>query len=316
MLIINLIMFFLALIVLIIAAYYGVKSLIWLAHALKLSEFVMAFIAGAIATSLPELFISINASLNKASEIVIGNILGSNIADIALVAGLIIVFARQISTTNVKIRRDAIWMFLLGSLPLVLFFLGNGLSRIDGALLIFSSFFYMFYIFKIRKQFKKVLKARINAKQTFYYTVILITCLALIYFSAHYVVNYAKLLAIDLKISTLFVALFLISIGTSLPELALEIQAIKLKKASIALGDLLGSVIANSTIILGIAALISPIKAELTTIFIAALFFILAAYLFVTFMHSGKKLLLSEGIALIIVYILFIIVEFYIKTLS
>ncbi len=314
MLIVNLIMFFLALIILCIAAYYGVKTLVWLAYALRVSQFVMAFILAAIATSLPELFVSVIASLNKANEIVIGNIIGSNIADITLIGGLIIVFARKINIKNPKIRRDSIWMFILGCLPIVLFFIGNSISRLDGIILLLSSIFYVVYIFKIKKEFKKVLEAKVDVKRTFYHTILLVICLILVYFSSSYVVNYAKLLAIDLKVSPLLISLFLIAIGTSLPELALETQAIRLKKVNIALGDLFGSVIVNSTIILGISALINPITAEITAIFIAALFFVLSAYLFVVFVYSGKKLVLEEGVGLIIVYILFVIIEFYVKT--
>lgn len=316
MLLLNLIMFSLALGVLIYSASVGIKSLVKLAQGLKVSEFVMAFIIAAIATTLPELFVTINASLIKTGEIVIGNVLGSNLADLGLIGGLVIVFARSISTTNKKIRRDSIWMFLLGILPLLLFFIGKGISRIDGAILIISTLLYIIYIFKIKKEFKKTLKATLKAKEIFFHTVILFVSLALIYFSADYTVKYAQILAIDLKISPLFVALFLIAIGTSLPEFALSIQAVRLNKPSIALGDLLGSVIANSTFILGIGSLINPIKAEITTIFIASLFFVLTAYLFVIFMHISKKLTLAEGVGLVIIYILFIIVEFYIKAVT
>lgn len=311
MLINNLIMFFLSLIILIIASYYAVKTILWLAHALKISEFVMAFIIGSLATTLPELFISINGSLLNAGEIVLGNIVGSNIVDISLIAGIIFVFARELK--GKKIRTEAIWMFLLGCLPLVLFFIQKSLNVISGTILLISFFIYYIFIFKIKKQFRKILKIEANVRQVFFNTLILILTFLLVYFSSFFVIEYGKLLAYDLKVSPTLIGLFLIAIGTSLPELTLGFQAIRLREPYVALGDLLGAVISNSTFVLGIASLINPITAKLTTMFIASLFFILSSYLFVTFIYSGKKLTAVEGVALILVYVLFVIIELYLK---
>ena len=134
----------------------------------------------------------------------------------------------------------------------------------------------------------------------------------LLFVSSIFVVKYATLLSFDLKLPAIMIGLFLISIGTTLPELTFGVRAAMTGHAEMALGDQIGTIIANATLILGIIAIICPIQAAFAPFLIAAIFMLLVAFLFATFMESGSKLSITEGISLILLYVFFIIIEFYI----
>jgi cation:H+ antiporter len=133
--------------------------------------------------------------------------------------------------------------------------------------------------------------------------------LLLLYASSHFVVKYGTDLALGLMLPPIFVGLFFLALGTSLPELVFTVKAMTQNHAEFAIGDLIGSVVMNSTLVLAVAALIFPITVNIFLFLTSALFMILAAVLFATFVRSGKKFTYLEGISLLILYILFIIVE-------
>jgi cation:H+ antiporter len=109
----------------------------------------------------------------------------------------------------------------------------------------------------------------------------------------------------------------MISFGTTLPELTFESKAILARHRYMALGDLIGSVVANSTLILGIVAVIHPITITNFLIFLTSSFFMITvAFLFMTFIECEKHILWQEGIALILLYILFVIIELNIRSLE
>ena len=117
-------------------------------------------------------------------------------------------------------------------------------------------------------------------------------------------------------IPSILIGLFMVSIGTTLPELTFEVKAVLAKHRYMALGDLLGSVVANSTLVLGVTALIHPITADFLLFITSASFMVVVAFLFMTFVESEKKITLQEGIALIMLYVLFIIVMFNMRIIE
>ena len=141
----------------------------------------------------------------------------------------------------------------------------------------------------------------------------LAACLVFLQLSASSTVKYATSVSETLAVPPIFIGLFVISIGTSLPELMVGVSAAKKGKSDIVMGDIIGSVVTNATLILGIAALINPIQANFMLFITSTGFMLLAAFLFVTFTESGNKLYQKEGVALIMLYILFLIVELNLK---
>lgn len=316
MLITNLLFFIAACVVLVMAGSWIVKSLTKIARFLKVSEFMAAFIILAFSTSIPELFVGISAALSKSPNLSLGNVIGSNIANLSLIMGIAIVLARGIKVESKTIRHDATNMFFVALLPLVLILIGHKLSRIDGAILLAVFIFYIFRLVRKRRRFVAKLENQIKRKEIVLYSFIFIIAFVALYFSAQYVVKYAELLAIGLKLPHILIGLFLIAIGTSLPELVVGIRAVTSGSSEMTLGAMIGSTVANSLLVLGVTAIICPIEPDFLLFFTSAMFMLIVVFLFGTMTESGKKLYLREGLSLIFLYIFFIMIEFYIHSLQ
>ena len=315
MLIVNLLIFALACIVLVTSGTLLVKTLTKIAAFLKLSEFVVGFIIMAFATSLPELFVGITSALAKNPALSLGNIIGANIIDLTLVVGIVILIGRGIKIESRKTKTDALYMVFIAALPMVLMLIGSSLSRLDGVILLIAFALYARRILKQRRLFKKEVEDGIKRPEIIITTVLFIFSLALLFLSARFVVEYATLLSVDLALPPIIVGLFIISIGTTLPELTFGIRAVLAGHSQMALGDLIGAVVVNSTFVLGIVSIICPITANMLLFSVSAIFMVVVAFLFATFVESGNKLYIKEGISLIMLYIFFVIIEFYIKAI-
>ncbi len=315
MLIINLLLFLFFCVILVSSGGLLVRSLKKIAGFLHVSEFIVGFILMAFATSLPELFIGISSALNKNSALALGNVIGANILNLTLVMGILILIGRGIKIKNKRTKADALYMVGLAALPLILMLIGGSISRFDGVILIVSFFVYSIILYMGRGSKSKEFSMIERRWEPVAYTALFIFGLALMFLSSHFVVKYASLLSIELNFPPIMIGLFLISVGTTLPELTFGVRAILSGNSEMALGDQIGSVIANATFILGVTAVIYPISANLVLFFTAGIFMIIVAFLFATFVESGNKLYIKEGISLIMLYIFFLIIEFYVKGL-
>jgi len=207
-------------------------------------------------------------------------------------------------------------MVFIAALPIGLMLMGNELSRLDGAILLAVFLFYMIHLIKERKEFKKEVKEKIKHLDIVLNVIIFMLSLILLFLSANFVVDYATKISMELLLPPILVGLFIVSIGTTLPELTFDIQAVIKKHPEMALGDVIGSVVINSTLVLGITSIIYPITANFLLFFSSAFLMLIIAFIFATFVESGRKLYLKEGIALVLLYIFFIMIEFYIKTIG
>jgi cation:H+ antiporter len=130
--------------------------------------------------------------------------------------------------------------------------------------------------------------------------------------SANYVVAFATNLSVDLALPAVLIGLLILSLGTSLPELVLNAKAALSKHDELAIGDTLGSVITNSTLVLGVTALITPISTDIFFFFSSALFMIVITFIFITFGESDRGISWKEGISLILLYVFFLVIETYV----
>ena len=315
-LITNIILFALSCFVLITSGSYLIKSLSKIASFLKMSEFVVSFIILGMATSLPELFVGISAALIKQPAIALGNVIGSNIANLTIILGIPILLAKGLNITSKTTKKDSIFMMGIAAIPLILMVIGQKLSRIDGIILIVIFFAYTTWLVRQRKGFSKQLQDGVGRWEVVKNMLIFVISFLVLYFSAKFTVKYASLISTDLALPPIFIGLVIIALGTSLPELVVGTQAAMQRKDDILLGNIIGSVVANSTLILGVTAIIYPITANLVIFFTGISFMILTALLFTTFVESGNKLYLKEGIAMIILYFFFIMFELYMKNIS
>lgn len=313
MLMYNIFYFILSCAFLVVSGIYLVKSLSKISRFLGISEFSAAFIIMAFATSIPELFVGISSALSGNPELSLGNIIGANILDLTLIMGIIILASRGIKLDNGKIGNDVYYMLSAVLLIVILYFFGMGLSRVDGGILLCFFAFNVFRIFRKRKKYKSKIKGGRAKNHRFFSLLIFIISLIVLFVSSKYVVEYASALAVDLNFPKIVIGLLLLSFATTLPELVFGISASNMKHKQMGVGDQLGTIVANSTLILGLVALISPIKADFTSFLTSSMFLILGAGLFVIFTKTGKYLDKREGIWLILIYVIFVIVEFFLR---
>lgn len=314
MLAVNLTLFIIACIVLFISGAWLVKSLIKIAMFLRASEFIVGFVIMAFATTVPEFSVGITSALSGQPEIALGTVIGSNIANLTIVFGIVVVLARGIKISSKKIKKDALWMFAITLLPLTLMIIGKSISRIDGVILLAALVLYIWRMFRMRKEFRREMGTdHIKRREIVFHIFFFVFSLIVLFVSAKFVVQYATIISIELMLPTILIALFLIALGTSLPELVFQTRAVLSKHPDMAIGDAIGAVVLNSTWVLGTAAIIHPITSNFVLFLISGVFMVMAAFLFATFVESGSKIYIKEGLSLIFFYLFFIMVELYVK---
>ncbi len=312
MLIFDLIMFLAACLVLIKSGSILVKSVTKIAIFLRLSDFVIAFILVAFTTSLPELFVGITSAIKNAPVLSLGNIIGANIVDVALVMGIASILARNIKVSYSIARRDSIYIFLIALVPL---FLASdyALSRRDGIVLLVVFGFYLRKLLRTRLAKKSMLNSVTPfefLKSSWMFALGAVLLLA----SAYFTVKYATLLAFELEIPLILIGLSIVAIGTTLPELVFESKAVMTGRKELAVGDMYGSIVINSTLILGLVSIIRPIVVINHAIFLLAIaFLIITLAIFTVLINTRYGISWKTGVLLIIMYIIFIITEFYMK---
>jgi len=294
-------------------------SLTELSKITKVGKFAITSLLLAFATSVPELVVGITAALEGRPGLALGVVLGSNIADISLVIGGAAVISGSFGVAGEFLKIDIFSVFLAGVLPLMLLMDGD-LSRVDGIILLFVYGMYNFGLLnkgvKRKSQPSRIVKKFLqNAvdKRVNRWLAWLFLGAAMLMFSADMIVKTGAGLAQLLGVPVFLVGLFLVAVGTSLPELSFEIGAIKRKQVGMALGDLFGSIVANSTLVLGLVSVIAPIKLQngLEEYLLASATFGMIFLLFWYFVRSKKKLERWEGFILLVAYALFVAAEFW-----
>lgn len=284
--------------------------------------FALSAIILALATSFPELFVGITSAIEGASNLSLGVVLGSNIANIALVGGLTAFFVGKVHVYGEYMRRDVWIAFLAGILPIILASDGI-LNRIDGLILLTIYFAYSTGFFK--KRYIEIGKEQ--QEEGFVYRFMrrfnhidsaksrefgkLFLGIAVMLFSADSIVKLSKLLAIEANIPLFLVGLFILAAGTSLPEFAFSLRSLEDHEPSMFFGNLLGSVIANSTLIVGVVSLIRPIEIfAFNEYLVASIFFVILFIIFIIFIRTKHRLDRWEAAVLLLLYSLFLFIEF------
>jgi len=313
MIIISFLLFLLFFGILIKCAGYSIKYSSRLAKAFNFPEFLVSFLVIALISVLPEATVSILSALRNEPGLSMGTLLGSNIADLTLVMGVASLFSFKGLQVKSKILKNNIYYLILLFFPLLLGVDGT-FSRTDGLILILIGFLFFGKLYlenhHLHKQIKKNKKEKV-----FKSIVFLIISLTILLVSAFYTVQFALKFAYEISLPAVLIGITILAIGTCLPELIFSIRAVKKNHDDLALGDILGTVITDSTIILGIVALISPFSYNPENLYITGMAMFLAGVFVTRFMKSEKDLTKFEGVLLILLYILFVAVEFFVNTL-
>ncbi len=266
-----------------------------LAMSFGVSILIIALTFVAIGTSMPELLVSVQAALAGKSDLAIGNVLGSNIANIGLILGATGLIT-PLGIKAILLRRE-IPILILFTIFTYILTLDGKLGRVDGLLLLFSfvGFNTMFYFLAKQEQdARRSLLADIDTEpipaavvRANEFAFLCIGIIALV-IGSRLMVEGAVNLARSIGVSELVIDITLVAFGTSLPELATSLSAAFNKETDLAIGNVVGSNIANLLLILGITALLQPIavnRAEVQFEFIVMIAF---AILLVPFMRQQK----------------------------
>jgi cation:H+ antiporter len=305
--IIDIIIFLVALSTLLVAANYFTNSAEAIGAWFKLPPFVIGVFIVGIGTSLPELISGIISINNGASEILPGNVIGSNISNILLITGLAVIINRK----KIILESNYLYIdlhFLLGSFIFfyMIAFDGN-INPIEASIGIILFIIYSIYL--IKEGTKEAANIDVPIKKPpipIKYILILIATGVGIYLGAEYTVSSLNSIAITLGIPSSIIALTLLSLGTTLPELAVNISAIKKGKAELAIGNVLGSCIFNSLAISGICSLFGNIVVPQNLLSFSLPMMAVSGLLFYL-LTQDKNISVWEGMLIVGIYVLFIL---------
>ena len=280
---------------------------------LKLKEFVLAFFIMGVGATLPNLIIGVTSALKKIPELSFGDVMGANIFDLSLVVGLVTLISRSgLSSSSRTIQGSSIFMMVIALLPIFLV-LDGSLSRLDGIFLLAAFATYTCWLFSKKDRFTKVYKncpLKFSTWEIVKDTFTITAGLLIIFIGGQGVVYSATFFYETFHLPLGLIGMFVVAIGTYMPETFFSLQAARKGQDWMILGNLMGNVIITSTFVLGIVSLIAPIKiVDFSPFAIARLFLIIAVLFFIFFVKTGHKITRREGLVLIGVYIAFLIVE-------
>jgi len=343
----NAILFLIGLVLLVKGSDVFVKSAASIAKLFHISEFVIGLTLVAIGTSLPELASSVTAATKGETGLVIGNITGSNIANIGLIIGIAALIG-TIKTKEIMLKRDGLLMLAVTAFFYILILIGygtNGITWWGGIILLVLYVTYLMFLIHYRSKIKKMphFMDYIKYLITFRYIetvyslakggtsdrkqrrrlakekaldhkfkiikdfVFVILSLLAIIIGANFLVDGAVYTSKFFGIPDTIVGITMLAIGTSLPELSVCIAAARKGYGEIILGNVIGSNISNILLIGGVASLISPLVVEPSAILFIGPAMVVFSIILIVSIWSGWKISRKEGFILLCSYVFFII---------
>lgn len=287
------------------------KSAVALSLKLHIPKIVIGMTVVSFATSAPELIVSINAALSGASDLALGNVIGSNIANLGLVLGITLLFgSMQIQESFYKID----WpVMMLASVLLFVFMQGDSvINRYEGIIMV--SFLIVFLIFLLRFQKTPAIDElpEDDAILPIYKVALFLILGGLgLWGGSELLIKGATSLALEFGVSERVIGVTVVSIGTSIPELAASIIAVLKKEKAISLGNLIGSNVFNILAVLGITSIITPVAVKDMELLTNDIFWMLGvSFLLLPLVFMLKKMRLNwkSGILLLTLYVTFVFV--------
>ena len=308
--ILNIFMLIVGFVILIKCADYFVDGASSLARNFKLSTMFIGLTIVSFGTSAPEFAVSVQSLLRGSGDIVLGNVIGSNILNILLILGLSSLF-HSLSVKNNTVKKELPITILITSLFVVLISdvaLGNGdnmFTRQDALVLIL--FFTVFIYYLIRMMRNKVDEEEeespmYNVLMSIFWSIVGIVGIII---GSNLVVNYASLIAGQLGVSERMIALTVVALGTSLPELVTSVSATRKGEYDIAIGNVVGSNIFNLGIVLGLPVAILGGIEKISFHYFDLLALLISAFLLFIFSYNDRKITKLEGIIMLILFVIY-----------
>jgi cation:H+ antiporter len=261
---------------------------------LGFSEMAAGFILLSITTSLPELSVSILSSISGEGGLSVGNVLGSNIANLTIIIGLAVFLSKTAIHIKGESQKELVqFLFLSSVIPLFIVQRGS-LGPVLGFVLLILFVYFSFTISKTPKQSQITEQPDESTEKPVRAGLKFICCLLIIIFLSQLVVDSSLDIADFVNLPSSIIGATIIGVGTSLPELATTVQTLKKKYYEMALGNLLGSCITNITLVLGISSLVSFSEVNILAVE-SIMFYVLISSLTVWYMISSNKSINKKG---------------------
>jgi len=302
----NLLFILLGFAALFISGKYLVIGGVQIARFFKIPTLIIGLTIVALGTSAPELLVSLKAVLKGHPDIAIGNIIGSNISNIALVLGMAVVIY-PISVSKHMMYIDWVIMFLISILFMVFGYFGV-ITRIEGIIFLLIIIIYNYFSIKQGRK-NKDNQEFLPPDMKWYYALLLIVASSIgLMLGAEWLIKGASNFARTLGVSERIISVSMIAIGTSVPEMTTSIIAAVKKESDISIGNIVGSNIFNIAAILGITATVHPIDVNKNFIYVDSLWMIgISLLLFLFFIILGKREIKRvEGAFLLFAYCMYI----------
>ena len=308
---------FLGLVLLVVGGNFLVRSSVALSFRFHISKMVIGLTVVSFATSAPELLVSIQAALDGFSDISLGNVIGSNIANIGLVLGVTAIIAPLTIDQDFYKFNWPVMMLLSVALYFILSS-GRVISRVEGFALLSTLFIYLYLLIRRARKTREtavhvVLDEALVTVSSFKIIVWFLIGGVALFFGSHFLVTGAVDLATIMGISERVIAVTMIAVGTSIPELAASVIAALKKEKAISLGNLIGSNIFNIASVLGITAIIQPILVKSEAVLSSDIFWMLgfsAVLIPLAFLPKKWEIGRIKGIVIVVAYALFISLTF------
>ena len=294
---------------LILGGNWLLKSAISISLRLQIPKIIIGMTVVSFATSAPELIVSIKAALNGYPDLALGNVVGSNIANLAFVLGITLLIAKiEVQKSFFTIN----WPVMITASLLLCFFLLNDyvISTIEGVFLFLFLTIFLIYLLKFQKQVvEEELSEDIISLSKLKTLVFLIIGSVGLWGGSEFLIKGATNLALDFGVSERIIGITVVSVGTSIPELTASIIAVLKKEKAISLGNLVGSNIFNILAVVGITSIITPITASDSTLYTHDIYWMLGVSLLLpmlVFMPKKMQLDQKSGILLLLLYGVFL----------
>ena len=282
-----------------------------LSHKLSIPKIIIGMTIVSFATSAPELIVSLNATMMGYSDFALGNVLGSNIANLGLVLGIVVIIY------PITIKRRFYYtdfpLLILSTAVFYLFIASNSeISRTEGIIMLVLILLILFYLFYYQKPDTSSLDndlslGRQKVSTSFF---LLVISAAVLWLGAETLIKSSISVANKFNVSERIISITMVAIGTSIPELAASVAASLKKHNDLAIGNLIGSNIFNLLVVIGITSVVNPITGidfdiiSKDMIWVVVFSFILLP---LVYFHKRNKLNRMKGIILLAMYVAFII---------
>jgi len=314
----NVLLLFVSLVVLDKASHITITNAVRVAGITGFGKTTVGFVLVGFSTSLPELCVSIIAALSYGQTIgvAIGNVLGSNIVNVCLIVGIVVVLMalRSKKTSNMfpHITKEDLGslyfgLFVASVIPLSLVYVTYA-SQVVGIILLVIFIVYMYQLSKIKTVKEEGSLGEEKKKLSRYSTLAFLGAMFVV-LSSYFIVDTASFIATMLGVPPVVIGATIVAFGTSIPELATSLKAVGHGHPEIVFGNIVGSCFINITLILGVSLVASPFRVNMAAFQDLAIFSLIAN-LFLWYFLTSEKISWREGAVLLCIYMLFLVTTF------